>query len=169
MSAVVQKIKAIAVATMVVAILDISEDMIYCRVFLHVGPRGLFRFIASSVVGWTRAVSLGWPAVLLGVVLHTAVSFVVVLTYFFLSNELPILRRRPIAMGGLYGIVVYCVMHYAIVPLTAVPRIVPPNAAVELANQLFAHIFMVGIPAAVILSRLGWHERTDRAEGLAAT
>jgi uncharacterized membrane protein YagU involved in acid resistance len=155
MSAGIQKIKPIVIATTIVTILDISEDIIYCAVFLHVGPRGLFRFIASSVLGLSQAMLLGWRAVLLGVVLHTAVSFGVVLTYFFLSNELSILRRWPIVMGGLYGIAVYCVMHYAVVPLTAVPRIVPPNAAVELANQLFAHIFMVGIPTALILTRFG--------------
>jgi hypothetical protein len=165
MSTAIQKIRAIAIATVVVAILDIGEDMIYCRLYLHVGPRGLFRFIASSVLGLSDAMSLGWRAVLLGVVLHTAVSFGVVLAYFFLSNDLPILRRRPITMGTLYGIAVYCVMHYGIVPLTAVPKIVPPNAGIELANQLFAHIFMVGIPTALILNRFGPHEQADRAEG----
>ena len=56
-------------------------------------------------------------------------------------------------------------MHYGIVPLTAVPKIVPPNAGIELANQLFGHIFMVGIPTALILNRFGPHEQADRAEG----
>jgi uncharacterized membrane protein YagU involved in acid resistance len=138
--------------------------MIYCKLYLHVGPRGLFRFIASSVLGVSGAASLGWAAVLVGVALHTAVSFGVVLTYFFL-NELPILRRHPIVMGSLYGIAVYCVMHYAVVPLTAVPKIVPPNAAVELANQLFAHIFMVGIPTALILTEFHPGARAGQPEG----
>ena len=89
MSTAIQKIRAIAIATVVVAILDIGEDMIYCRLYLHVGPRGLFRFIASSVLGLSDAMSLGWRAVLLGVVLHTAVSFGVVLAYFFPKQRPP--------------------------------------------------------------------------------
>lgn len=150
----VRKIRALAIATFVVAILDIGEDIIYCKVFLHVTPGELFKYIASSVVGIARAVSLGWIGVLIGAVLHTAVSFGVVLTYFFLSKEFLILRKRPFTMGPLFGIAVYCVMHYAVVPLTAVPKIVPQNPAVALANQLFAHIFMVGLPAALVLSRV---------------
>lgn len=148
-----RKLDAIAVATTTVAILDACEDMIYCKLYLRVTPRELFVYIASALLGPTTAISFGWSAVLLGVALHVSVSFCVVVAYFLLSRKLSVLRSQPAAMGAVFGIAVYWVMHYLVVPLTAVPRVPGHDWRVELANQLFAHVFMVGIPAAVILTQ----------------
>jgi hypothetical protein len=169
-SAVKEKLAAgnvatIAIATATVAILDACEDILYCRFILHVSAAALFRYIASAVLGIANAISLGWPAVLLGVLLHICVSFSVVLAYFFLSRKFTLLRSRPVAMGAVFGIAVYCVMHYLVVPLTAVPKTVTPSSGIALVNPLFAHIFMVGIPAATILSRLGTGAKTEGISG----
>jgi uncharacterized membrane protein YagU involved in acid resistance len=116
--------------------------------------KGLFQYIASALLGSATAVSLGWPSVALGIGLHTGVSLAVVLAYFFIGRKLSAFRSRPLLAGPIFGLAVYCVMHYLVLPLTAVPKVAHPEWKIELANQLFAHIFMVGIPTAVIVSRL---------------
>lgn len=158
-----RSVVAIAIATMTVATLDASEDLLYCRFILHVTPRELFQYIASALLGPAKAVSLGWPSVSLGVILHIGVSFLVVLAYFLLSMKFEVFRTRPFVVGSVFGIAVYCVMHYLVLPLTAVPKIVHSSEDFELENQLFAHIFMVGIPAAFVVSRFESSPRTNPA------
>jgi hypothetical protein len=156
-----RSVVAVAIATITVATLDASEDLLYCKFFLHVTPRELFQYIASALLGPAKAVSLGWPSASLGVILHIGVSFLVVLAYFFLSRKFEMFRTRPFVMGPVFGIAVYCLMHYLVLPLTAVPKVVHSSKDFELANQLFAHIFMIGIPAAFLVTRFGASPRTN--------
>lgn len=44
------------------------------------------------------------------------------------------------------------VMRYVVAPQSATPR-QPPAKIASLANLLFSHIFLVGIPIALVISR----------------
>jgi hypothetical protein len=154
-----RNIAAIALATAAVAILDGSEELLYCKLILHVTPKEMFVYIASALLGTAKAISLGWPAVLLGIILHTGISLIVVIAYFLLSRSLRVFRSQPFLMGAVFGVAVNCVMHFVVLPLTAVPRIIQPQWKLTVANQLLAHVFMVGIPAAVILRRFSTHSQ----------
>lgn len=156
-----RSIAIVAIATIMVATLDASEELLYCKFVLHVTPRELFQYIASALLGPAKAVSLGWPSVSLGVILHIGVSFLVVLAYFFLSRKFELFRTRPFVVGPVFGIAVYCVMHSLVLPLTAVPKVVHSSEAFELANQLFGHIFMIGISTAFLVSRFGENPGTS--------
>ncbi len=74
----------------------------------------------------------------------------VVLTYHLASRRIRILASHPIVCGILYGLVVYGVMNYIVIPLSATPprtALVPPAAV--LINGLLIHAFGVGLPAAL--------------------
>ncbi len=67
--------------------------------------------------------------------------------------EFPALRRKPLLTGPLFGLVVYCVMYYIVLPLFAAgarASYVP----IVLINNLGIHAFGVGLPIAVIASRI---------------
>jgi hypothetical protein len=124
---IIRTLAAIALAALTVAILDGLEAILYCRIFLHVTASGLFQYIASAAIGFQAATTIGWPAVVLG----------------------------PLVWGPVYGIAVYLVMHCLVAPLTRVPHSSHALWRQELANQLLAHVFAVGLPIALIVHRFG--------------
>ena len=62
------------------------------------------------------------------------------------------LLHKPLLWGPIYGMAVFFVMRYVVVPLSATPR-QPPAKVSSLANLVFSHIFFVGIPIALVIRR----------------
>ena len=62
------------------------------------------------------------------------------------------LLRRRLVWGPIFGLGVFLFMHYLVVPLSAAPKQHPATIA-SLANLVFSHIFFVGIPIAMVVSR----------------
>jgi hypothetical protein len=62
-----------------------------------------------------------------------------------------VLLRHPFVCGAAYGISVYFFMQYVVLPLSAVQM--RPLTMVSLMNGLFAHVFCVGLPAALVARR----------------
>jgi hypothetical protein len=65
------------------------------------------------------------------------------------SMRLPILTRRPILMGLAYGLATYVVMNYVVLPLSHAKH-GGPFVLSTFVNNLGAHLFMVGVPLALI-------------------
>jgi len=83
-----------------------------------VAPDRVLRAIASGVLG--RAAVHGGPGVIaLGLLLQWAMSMVIAAVFLAGAARAPVLLRRWILAGLVYGIVVFAVMNYAIVPLSA--------------------------------------------------
>jgi hypothetical protein len=112
----------------------------------------LFQYIASGLLG-VAAFQGGLATGVLGCLLHFLIAMGATTIYYLLTLRLPILLRRPAICGPLYGIGVYVVMHYLVVPLSAAPPQPQPTLNWVL-NQLFSHTLLVGLPIALALSRL---------------
>lgn len=139
-------LKRILLGTLVVGSLDI------CEVILFYGFRdvGAIRILQSVARGWlgTKAFSGGIPAALLGLASHFFIAFGVVTVYYLASRRLELLRRWPVLMGAIYGLGVFIVMNYIVLPSSKAGM--ANFTTVTLINQLFCHIFLIGIPAALI-------------------
>jgi uncharacterized membrane protein YagU involved in acid resistance len=81
-------------------------------------PILILHFIAGGLLG-KAALAGGTSAALLGLVLQWAMSLIIAALYVAAARWLPILRRRWIAGGLAYGIVIFFVMNYVVVPLSA--------------------------------------------------
>ena len=68
-------------------------------------------------------------------------------------RAIPALWKQPWLTGPAYGLVVYSVMHYIVVPMSAVAARKSPMSGMELADQLFSHMFFVGLPIALMARR----------------
>lgn len=139
-------LKRILLGTLVVGSFDI------CEVILFYGFRDIpaTRILQSVARGWlgSAAFSGGIPAALLGLATHYFIAFGVVTVYYLASRRLELLRRWPLFMGMFYGIGVFIVMNYVVLPYSkaGMANFTP----VTLYNQLFCHIFLIGIPTALI-------------------
>lgn len=85
------------------------------------GIEKVFQTIAVGVLG-KASYEGGVQAALLGAGLHVlmATSFVVI--YTLVARRVPSLLRHPVSLGVAYGVVLYVVMNFVVMPLSRVGR-----------------------------------------------
>ena len=137
--------RAVLSGALVVGTLDALDAIIFFGMRGAV-PIRIFQSIASGLLG--RAAFQGGAATaLLGVGIHFFIAAAIVLTFVLASRRLPVLVHHPVVAGVLYGLAVYAVMNYVVVPLSAAGR--GSFAAPVFINGLLIHAFGVGLPAAL--------------------
>lgn len=131
--------------------LDITENIVF-NAFRHITPAMIFQYIASGLTGaW--AFHAGGQSVALGVAIHYTIAMFWTVLYWVLSGPMPILIRRPVTCGLLYGGLVYIVMNFVVLPLTRIPH---PHAAVTLASRISALLPLlvcIGLTVALLTAR----------------
>jgi hypothetical protein len=137
--------RALLYGSLVVGILDLADA------FIFFGLRGarpirILQSIASGLLG-RAAFSGGLRTAVLGAALHFFIAFVVVATFFVASRYLAVLRRFPVWSGLMYGVVVYLVMNFVVLPLSAAGR--GSFAWPVVANGLIIHMLGVGLPSSL--------------------
>jgi uncharacterized membrane protein YagU involved in acid resistance len=142
-------VKSIALAGLIAGTLDISDALIFYGL-RGVPPIRILQGIASGLLG-RSAFSQGMRSALLGLALHFFIAYTVAAIYIVASRKLP-LFRHPFLYGTFYGIGVYAVMNYIVLPLSKIgPRPHPP--LVPFINGVAALIVCIGIPIALIARR----------------
>lgn len=116
-------------------------------------PVRILQSISSGLLG-SAAYEQGAASAALGVLLHFAMMFVICGIYYAASRRLVVLAERPIAMGLAFGVAVYVVMSFVVLPLSAFPHQVS-HAPASVAIASAAMLFCVGIPIALIVRRFG--------------
>jgi len=139
---------AILTAGLVVGVLDISSALViwWQR---GVGARLGLQGIAAGLLG-ARAFDGGLVTAGLGLALHFFVAFVVVTFFYLASRKIDFLTIHPVVSGVLYGIGVYIVMYWFVLPTAF------PTFRHRLWNELLAiaiHISLIGLPCALIVRR----------------
>lgn len=115
---------------------------------LGVSPRLVLQSIASGLLG-RAAYSGGAATVVLGIALHLLISVLFALAYLIASERWVGLRRRPVLAGIAYGTIVFLVMRYIVVPLSAVAYTQSTDWGM-FATSLAVHIVGFGIPIALL-------------------
>ena len=78
--------------------------------------------------------------------LHYFISFCIVLVYWLAARINRELIRRPVLYGAIYGVLVYVVMNYVVIPLSATQR--GKFLFLWVALTVLVHAFLIGVPAA---------------------
>ena len=140
--------RKIFLGTVIVGVLDITEVIVFYAIWRDVKPLRILHSVAAGLLGREAAIAGGVATGLLGLTTHFCVAFVVVLVYHLAATRVRVLTLHPVVLGALYGLAVYAVMNFLVLPMTAAgaPKLAPWPVV---ANGLFAHLFCVGIPAAV--------------------
>jgi len=86
-----------------------------------VNPVVILLVVASGVLG-KAAFHGGLPAAGLGILLQWAMSLLIAAVYVLASDRLPVLKRHWPTGGMAYGVGVFIVMNYLVMPLSAVGR-----------------------------------------------
>lgn len=133
---------------LVAGALDIAYACIAYFALLKVPPVRIFQSIAAGVVGKEAASAGGAQTALLGGALHFAMTTVMAGFFVAVARANPWLTRAPLVWGAIYGVGLFFVMNYAVVPLSAAHGQPPPMPFY--AMGLAAHVLLVGVPIALI-------------------
>lgn len=143
--------RVILVATLLAGTLDIL-DAVITSLITGRGPVRMLQTIASAILG-KPAFQGGASTALVGLALHFAIMAVMVTVFVLAAERLEPLRRQPILWGAIYGLALYGVMSWGVVPLRW-PEAFGRMGLVQTANQIFAHSLLVGVPIALVTARL---------------
>jgi hypothetical protein len=108
----------------------------------HASIAVILQAIASGILG-QASFEPGLETEVLGLLLQWAMSILIAAIFIIAASRLNILRQRWLAAGLAYGVVVFFVMNYAVMPLSAIGRIPHFTAMRFIANLLAMLLFGV--------------------------
>jgi uncharacterized membrane protein YagU involved in acid resistance len=138
----------VAIGGLAAGAIDITYAAGFWYLRSGVPPTRIFQSVAAGLLGREAAVAGGAPTAALGLALHFLIALVVSLVYFAAARRAAALRQRPWLFGALYGVGVYGVMHYIVVPLSRAGGGGRPNLLWDLLS-IVVHAVGIGIPVAL--------------------
>lgn len=136
---------------LVAATFDISYATGFSYLRSGVPPERILQSVASGVLG-AEAYKGGTTTAALGLALHYLNSFIITAIFFVAAARTPALIRRPVLIGALYGLGVYGVMNYVVIPLSRIGVIPKPPPSIWITGVL-VHMFLIGVPIALAARR----------------
>jgi hypothetical protein len=134
-------------------------DIVYACAFwglkAGVPAQRIFQSVAAGLLG--RASFEGGAATAaLGLVLHFFNATTMSVAYYLVAGRSTMLHRRPVLFGAAYGLVLYGIMNYVVLPLSAAGS--GSTDPVWITLSIAVHVFLVGIPIALAARRAyqGW-------------
>ena len=145
---------------------DISYAITYSFLRRGVAPSRVLQSVASGALG-ASAYQGGATTAALGLGFHYLFAFIFTCAFFFAASRVAALTQRPVVAGVLYGIGIFAVMNYIVIPLSRIgPRPIPPIMA--LLPEVLVHMFLIGVPIALAARRAFGAERSSQLVGAPA-
>ncbi|HEU5248514.1 MAG TPA: hypothetical protein VFW15_00880 [Thermoanaerobaculia bacterium] len=144
-------LEAVLVGGFVAGALDIVYAFVFFGLRSGISPLRILQSIASGIMGRSSRDG-GLATGALGLFLQFFIAISAAAVFAVASRYLPVLRRRPVLSGIVYGVVIYVVMNFVVVPLSAFPypRSFPPAVLV---TGLLVHMFLIGLPISLSVRR----------------
>jgi hypothetical protein len=122
-------------------------DFIAAMLIYHLPALTVGKAVARGWFGRENPMAGGLDVSLIGAASHYFILIVAAAIFVFASLRFPILRRRAVIAGVVFGLCIYGVMHYAVLPLSAAG---PGNPkGVQLYEELAGHMLVIGLPIAL--------------------
>lgn len=141
-------LRPIIIATLIAGTLDIISAFVFSAM-AGVSVLAVLKFVASGPFGDAPSETLGWG--LVGLLVHFAIMACMVTAYMIVAPRMPWLLRNPIVAGLLYGLLLWIIMYWIVRPLRF-PELPLPHTLKGIAQALFSHCILVGIPIAWVAS-----------------
>jgi hypothetical protein len=131
---------------LVAGTLDIAYACLFWSVKRGVPARRIFQSVAAGLLG-SSAFEGGWSTAGLGLLLHYSIASSMALTYYLVARRRPVLLRHPLACGAAYGLLLYAIMNFVVVPLSAASA--GSKDPLWVALSVAVHMLFIGIPMAL--------------------
>ena len=110
----------------------------------------LLQYIASGAMG-KAAFAGGLATALLGAVLEFLMTFIIAGIFILSANQIPLLRRYVVVGSLLYGVGVFIVMNFIVLPLSAAPP--SPLTVLQIIETFIEHVLLIGLPLGILVRR----------------
>ncbi len=148
--------KTIFWAGLLVGTLDIAAVVI--QTLIHGGdPLNMLRFIASGVFG-ASAFEGGILMALLGLFFHYIIAFCWTILFFLIYPTIKIYLKNSITVAICYGIFVWLIMNFLVLPLSQIQAFPFNFGRALLAAGIL--IVAIGLPLSLIAKRTFSHKKT---------
>lgn len=139
-------LRAIVWGGLLCGVLDALFAVVLWNAMRDVAPLRVLQAIAAGLLG-PESFQGGVATGALGLALHFVIAFGAAVTFVSATRILPVLAKRPLLSGALFGVAVYFFMNLVVLPLSATPpKAFPPPFFVV---GLLGHIAFVGWPIAL--------------------
>jgi uncharacterized membrane protein YagU involved in acid resistance len=144
------------VGWLIAATCDISYATGFSYLYRKTPPSRILQSVASGLLG-TDAYQGGAATAALGLGLHYLNALIITCIFFAIASQVPALVKRPILTGLVFGVGIYVVMNYVVIPLSRIgPRPTPP--APIWVSGLIVHMCFIGVPI-VLAARRAFERR----------
>lgn len=135
---------------LVAGALDILYAIAFWKLKAGVPASRILQSVAAGLLG-KASFTGGAATAALGLALHFTIALLMSAAYFVAAGRIPVLVARPIACGAAYGLLLYGVMNYVVVPLSAAagPAAKDP---LWISLSIAVHVLLIGVPIALFAS-----------------
>jgi hypothetical protein len=130
-------------------------DIVYACLFwalkAGVPAQRIFQSVAAGLLG-EASFQGGWGTAALGLALHFLIATTIALVYYAVALRWSLLWQEPLLCGAIYGLLVYGVMNYIVVPLSAASSGGSKNG-LWVGLSILVHMVLIGIPCAIFARR----------------
>jgi len=135
---------------LVAGTLDIVYACLFWGLKRAVSVQRILQSVAAGLLGKASFEGGGGTAAL-GLLLHYLIALSMSVVYYLVARRWPLLWQRPLLCGAGYGLLLYVIMNYIVVPLSAAgPGSKDP---LWISLSIAIHVFLIGIPIAIFARR----------------
>jgi hypothetical protein len=134
---------------LVAGTLDITYACVFWGVKAGVPVRRIFQSVAAGLLG-KASFEGGAATAALGLGLHYFIACSMAVAYYLVSRRVPALGERPVAYGAAYGLLLYGIMNYIVVPLSAAGG-GGAKDPLWVGLSVVVHMFLIGVPIALFI------------------
>jgi uncharacterized membrane protein YagU involved in acid resistance len=135
---------------LVAGTLDIVYACAYWGLRRGVPPRRILQSVAAGLLG-KASFDGGARTAALGLALHFFIALTMAAVYFVGARRWSLLWRRPWLCGAAYGVFLYIVMNYVVVPLSRAAG--GSKDPVWVTLSILVHALLIGVPCALFARR----------------
>ncbi len=144
--------RAILWGGLIAGAIDITYACVFSYARRGTPPVRILQSVASGALGQS-AFDGGTPTAALGLLLHFLIALIWAAIYYAASRRLRVLARVPYVCGVVYGLLIFAVMNYAVIPLSAAPFGAPPPSSPAFNTGILFHMLGIGLPIALATRR----------------
>ena len=137
---------------LVAGTLDITYACVFWAIKAGVPPARIFQSVARGLLG-AASFRGGAATAALGLFLHYFIATTMSVVYYFAAREWAPLHKYPLRCGAVYGLCLYVVMNYVVVPLSAAGGASGPQNKLWVGLSILVHMFLIGVPIAYFTRR----------------
>ena len=130
---------------------DITYACVFWAIKAGAPPSRIFQSVAKGLLG-PASFRGGAATAALGLFLHFFIALTMSVVYYFAARQWAPLYKYPLRCGAAYGLLLYVVMNYVVVPLSRAGG-GGSQDGLWVALSILVHMFLIGVPIAYFTRR----------------